>query len=164
MGDLLRMHTYQSDPRYLAHYPWAQRSIEDVRRMLDMFISYQREQPRRCYQLAVTAGEDGMLLGSCGLRKPAAETIRAELGYELDPAVWGHGYATECTRAMLTWGFAALGLSRVRAQCVSGNTRSARVLTKLGFRLEGRLREQSDTQEGTRDNLVFGLLAHEWRP
>ena len=68
-----------------------------MRAFVRMLTDLQFEQPRRKFQLAVTL--DGELIGNCGIRrKPASET-EADIGYELAPAFWGHGYATEAARA-----------------------------------------------------------------
>jgi [ribosomal protein S5]-alanine N-acetyltransferase len=55
------------------------------------------------------------------------------LGYWFDRAVWGLGYATEATRAIVKFAFDDLNLSHLRAGHAFDNTASARVLRKLGF-------------------------------
>jgi len=162
-GDWLPVLAYQSDPRYLRFYPWAGRTEEDARAFVGMFIDWQREERRVKFQLAIVLAEGGRLIGNCGVRKGCIEDRQAELGYELDPAYWGHGYATEAARAMLAFGFDDLRLHRIWGACVAGNAASAGVMEKLGMRLEGRLRE-SDWIEGRwYDSLVYGILEQEWR-
>ena len=60
-----------------------------------------------------------------------------ELGYWFTPAAHGKGYATEASRAVLAMQFAH-DESTVAAGYFLGNTRSARVLAKLGFVETGR--------------------------
>ena len=60
-----------------------------------------------------------------------------ELGYWFIPQVHGRGYATEAALAVLTMQFAH-DESTVTAGYFTGNTRSARVLAKLGFVETGR--------------------------
>jgi [ribosomal protein S5]-alanine N-acetyltransferase len=55
------------------------------------------------------------------------------LGYWFDRAVWGLGYATEATRAIVKFAFDDLKLSHLRAGHAFDNAASARVLRKLGF-------------------------------
>ncbi|MFB7280211.1 GNAT family N-acetyltransferase [Streptomyces hydrogenans] len=56
-----------------------------------------------------------------------------ELGYRLNRAAWGHGYATEGSRALIRKGFTDLGVERVTANTMAVNTRSRRVMEKSGL-------------------------------
>ena len=154
---------YQSDPRYLRYYPWTQRTAEDVQAFVQRFIDWQDEQPRTRFQFAITLRAGGGLIGSCGIRKETATAQQADLGYEIAPSHWGHGYATEAARAVLAFGFQDLRLHRVWASCVAENTASARVLEKLGMRQEGRLRENRWMKGRWWDTLVYGILQREWK-
>ena len=127
---------YQSDGRYLRFCPWAKRTPAAARAFVDQFTGWARQSPRYRYQLAVTLGQGGTLIGSCGIRKAAADDQEAELGYEIAPDHWGHGYATEAAVAMVGWAFGALGLHRIIAHCLAANRASARMLEKVGMTLE----------------------------
>ncbi len=149
---------YQSDPRYLRLYEWTARSEADVRAFVQMFIDQQQQQPRTRFQLAVTLKTDGRLIGNCGIRLPAAGSHDADIGYELAPDEWGHGYATEAARAIVRFGFEELGLHRISADTVADNIASTRVLTKLGMTLEGRLRDKLYYKGRYWDVLLFGMI------
>jgi len=58
----------------------------------------------------------------------------AELGYRLRREAWGNGYASEGAQALVAEAFGRLGFGRVRAQTMSINLGSRRVLEKAGFR------------------------------
>ena len=104
---------YQRDPRYLRYYEWADRTPGDAQRFVQMFLDQQQEQPRRKFQLAVGLKAGGQLIGNCGIRQTAADAHEADIGYELAPAHWGHGYATEAARAIVQFGFAELKVHRI---------------------------------------------------
>ena len=87
----------------------------------------------------------------------------AGVGYALDDTAWGQGYATEAMRALLQWAWDTLPLNRLQAEIDTRNTASARVLEKLGFRLEGTLREDCIVDGEVSDSGVYGLLRREWR-
>ena len=154
---------YQSTPRYLRFYPWQERAPDDVQAFLGGFLAWQREQPRARYQLAIVRRADGRLIGNCGIRQEHAGDFQAELGYELDPAYWGQGYATEVGRAMLAFGFKELHLHRVWAGCLAENAASAHVLEKLGMRREGHLRENQWMKGRWWDTWLYAILLHEWQ-
>jgi RimJ/RimL family protein N-acetyltransferase len=60
----------------------------------------------------------------------------AELGYRLRKPAWGNGYATEGSRALIRYGFVERKLRRIFAETMAVNTRSRRVMEKLGLRHE----------------------------
>ena len=157
------MLAYQRNPLYLRYYEWTDRSPEDVRQFVQMFLSQQKTEPRIKFQLAVALKSTGELIGNCGIRLEKPGDLQADMGYELDPRHWGHGYATEAASAVLAFGFSSLKLHRVWASCVADNLGSVRVLAKLGLRLEGRLREAAFYKDRYWDTLIFGILEREWR-
>jgi RimJ/RimL family protein N-acetyltransferase len=162
-GDWPAVLAYQQDPRYLRYYAWAERTPEAVQEFVGWFVAQQHAQPRLKFQFAVTLQSTGTFIGNCGARKESADACEASLGYELAPDYWGQGYATEAARAVLDFGFTHLGLHRITADCVADNTASAHVLTKLGFQLEGRLREREFYKSRWWDTLLFAILEPEWR-
>lgn len=161
--DLPALFAYQSDERYLRYYQWTERSEADAREFLQMLIGWQKEEPRRRFQLAITFPESGELIGSAGIRRKAESEFEADIGYELASQHWGRGYATEAARALLHFGFRDLKLHRISASLVGENTRSARVLERLGMTLEGRLRENEYFKGRWWDTLVYAILEDEWR-
>ena len=106
---------------------------------------------------------DGALIGNCGIRLEKPGGLAADIGYEIAPGYWGNGYATEAARAMLAFGMESLKLHRVWASCVADNLGSARVLLKLGMRLEARLREAEFYKDRYWDSLIFAILEEEWQ-
>ncbi|MFI6979100.1 GNAT family N-acetyltransferase [Embleya sp. NPDC050154] len=56
-----------------------------------------------------------------------------ELGYRLNRAAWGKGYATEGSCALIDKGFTDLGVERVTANTMSVNAGSRRVMEKAGL-------------------------------
>ena len=105
-------------------------------------IDFYLERPDAPYnRWIVVRRADGEPLGTCGFHKWNRQHRRAEIGYDLSPDYWGHGYMREAVAAMLQHGFATLGLHRIEAIVAMANEASARLLQQLGFRHEGRLRD-----------------------
>ena len=66
-------------------------------------------------------------IGFVGLQRVPFEahfTPAVEVGWRLDPAHWGHGYATEAALACLDLGFGPLGLEEIVSMTTPGNARS----------------------------------------
>ncbi len=83
--------------------------------------------------LAVIERASGRLLGRVGL-KHWPQFGETEAGWLLRRDAWGHGYATEASRAVLDWGFETLPLAYVTAMIAPANERSIQVARRLGFR------------------------------
>lgn len=94
-----------------------------------------------------------------------ARDVEAELGWTLDPAYAGHGYATEAIRAVIDVCFGALGLRRVHAGCFADNEPSWRLMERIGMRREEFSRKTALHRSGEwLDGMNYGLLAEEWPP
>jgi RimJ/RimL family protein N-acetyltransferase len=153
---------YQRDPRYLRFYEADHRTPEEVRSFVGRFIAQQNETPRQKYQLAIVLRAPEHLIGNVGIRIRTAGAHQADIGYEIDPQQWGHGYASEAAREIVRFGFEDLGLHRITAHCLAENTASARVLEKLGMQLEGRMRDSEHFKGRYWDTLHFAILEEEW--
>lgn len=130
-GDLQEYVAIQGDPRFVEFYGPEETGPDFARGLLDRFIAWAAEQPRRNYQLAIV--RDDRVVGSCGIRMEGHPPGTAELGLELAPEHWGQGLASEAARAILRFGFQDLGLREVRGETVTENTRVQRLVERLGF-------------------------------
>jgi RimJ/RimL family protein N-acetyltransferase len=92
-----------------------------------------------------------------------AKGRQVELGWVLDPAYTGHGYATEAVRALLGVCFEQLGMHRVVALCFADNEASWRLMERVGMRREGHMLRDSLHRSGVwMDGLTYAMLAEEW--
>jgi RimJ/RimL family protein N-acetyltransferase len=87
----------------------------------------------------------------------------AEIGFIFDPRHQGKGFATEAARALLDWAFGSAEVHRVIGRTEVRNTASARVLEKLGMRLEGHFVENEWVKNEWQSELVYAILAREWK-
>ncbi|WP_108446684.1 GNAT family N-acetyltransferase [Halomonas denitrificans] len=79
---------------------------------------------------------EGTPIGMCGLVK-RDELAGPDLGYAFLPAFCGRGYAFEAAAAVLDQGMAAHALEAVLAVTLPDNSRSHRLLNRLGFSATG---------------------------
>lgn len=151
---LFALHSNARVLRYWDAPPWT----EGVR--AERFIAACRQMAAEGSgaRLAMDRLTDGVFLGWCSLTRWNPVYRSASLGYCLDDAAWGHGYATEAARALLQWAFETVDLNRVQAETDTRNIASARVLEKCGFVREGTLRENCVVNGEVSDSWVFGLL------
>lgn len=105
----------------------------------------------------------GPLIGTCKLGALSFRHRRAEVGFLLRRDRWGQGLAADALAVLFGFCFGRLALHRLEADVDPSNTRSLRLLEKLGFQREGRLRERWQTQGDPRDAIFLGLLRPDWR-
>jgi RimJ/RimL family protein N-acetyltransferase len=158
---------------------WAYRRQEPVSRWLGGHAEDLEEyratflDPARL-STAIVAERDGQVIGDLMVRREdawaqaevadRARGVQAELGWVLDPAYGGRGYATEAVRALLRVCFEDLGLRRVVALCFYDNEASWRLMERVGMRREAHNVRDSLHRSGEwLDGLVYALLAEEWR-
>lgn len=80
------------------------------------------------------------LIGYCGFFLQSIEQQReVEIGYRLAKKYWGQGLATEAAQAVLEYGQQRFRFKRFICLIDPQNTRSIRVATKLGMKLEKKL-------------------------
>ena len=106
----------------------------------------------------------GLTPGSGRVLNEIDETNRgANFRISLKRAFWGQGYGSEAARLLLGYGFGALGLHRIGLEVFAFNPRAVRAYEKLGFKLEGRLREVLHWDGRYHDALVMSLLEREYQ-
>jgi len=112
---------------------------------------------------AVELRATGELVGDISLLWASVPHRQGELGFVFHRAHHGNGYATEAAWPMLAFAFEVVGLHRVIGRLEPRNRGSARVLEKLGMRQEAHLVENEWVKGEWQSELVYALLAREWR-
>ncbi|UXW86010.1 GNAT family N-acetyltransferase [Microbacterium azadirachtae] len=159
---------------------WRYRRLDDVSRWLttaptdaEAFGAHFADPERLAVTLLVELPGTGVI-GDIMLRvedawaqaevRALAAGVQAELGWAMDPAHQGKGYATEAVRAVMAACFTTLGLRRVHAGCFAANEPSWRMMERLGMRREEHSRGTALHRSGEwMDGMNYGILAEEWR-
>jgi ribosomal-protein-serine acetyltransferase len=105
---------------------------------------------------------DGELVGVVGTHRIDWENRVTGLGYWIDKGHEGRGIMVRSVAAVLDYVFLNLALHRVEIRAATGNTRSRAIPERLGFRLEGVLRQDHRVGDVWQDLAVYGLLHGEW--
>jgi len=114
----------------------------------------------------------GQLLAATGIHRLAEQEVpaggRGELGYWSAEWARGKGVMTDASRLVCKWAFTdtgdgGLGLARIDWYAEVGNDASRRVAEKLGFTIEGTMRQRIVHQGQRRDAWAGGLLRGELR-
>lgn len=103
--------------------------------------------------------EGSRIIGDIAIWLDSDSEQKGEIGWILDPAASGHGFATEAAIAVLNVAFDHYGLHRVFAQMDSRNTASANLARRIGMREEAHLRKDWWSKGEWTDTLIFGMLS-----
>ncbi len=114
--------------------------------------------------LGIMVRETEQFIGVAGLHQLDPRNRHAQFGIFVgEKSAWGKGYGTEATRLMVCHAFDTLNLNRVWLHVYEYNERAVRVYQKVGFQIEGRLRQDTFRDGRYWDTLVMAVLRDEWR-
>jgi len=77
---------------------------------------------------------------------------------------WGRGFGSESTRLMVEYGFYRLNLNRIDLGVYLEHAGAVRAYEKVGFKVEGQLRQDLFHEGVFKDRLWMGLLRSEYKP
>jgi ribosomal-protein-serine acetyltransferase len=106
---------------------------------------------------------DDAMIGTVGFHDLDTANRHAAIGYWIDYRHQGKGIITRCCRVLIDHLFNTMNLNRVQINCNVENERSRAVPERLGFSLEGTLREVELVDGRFGDWAVYGLLRSEWQ-
>jgi ribosomal-protein-alanine N-acetyltransferase len=86
------------------------------------------------------------------------------LGYALAERQQGRGLMSEALRLGIDYMFGDMNLHRISANYMPHNTRSATLLKRLGFMVEGYARDYLRIEGRWQDHILTSLLNPAWRP
>jgi ribosomal-protein-alanine N-acetyltransferase len=142
------------------HKPWlvAPHTREHFRDL----VSRSRKSSQECF--FVCAIETAELVGVINLNEVVRGMFQsAYLGYYAFEPFSGSGYMTEGLALVLDQAFGPLGLNRLEANIQPENKRSSRLVSRLGFRLEGFSPRYLKIGGRWRDHERWAVLASEWK-
>lgn len=163
VGDVDAIHAYASREDVCRYIPWMPRTRDEVAAWLPRRAVTTIDAPGQGASLAITLAATGELIGDAMIIWASDEHRTGEIGYVVNPAHAGHGYATEAARAMLAMAFDRFDLRRMVARVDARNPASAAVLHRIGMRQEAVLTENEWFKGAWSTEIDFALLQREWR-
>ena len=118
----------------------------------------------RGHDLMWIVEEDGEPVGWVSLTVINWEHHTATMGYSLEPRAWGRGIGTRAVSMLLDLAFGSGRMHRVECTIMVENEASRRLVERLGFTQEGRLRSLVEMPGGRRDFYLYSILREEWAP
>jgi RimJ/RimL family protein N-acetyltransferase len=156
VDEIEAMYRWHGNPAVARYLTWGASSIADSRKLLELALAEQERSDREYVYLAIELKTLSSVIGDAGfhwISRNDGERI-GELGYFLEPAFWGRGYATEAARAILRCAFEDLNATQMQASCDERNLASERVMRNCGMR-----RDPGHERLGRR---LYSLSRMEW--
>mgnify|MGYP000032261211 CR=1 FL=1 len=129
-----------------------------VKRMIEIM--------ERCpYPTSIIFGieTDGKLIGVTSLDKINWISRNAYISIAIyDTNFWGKGIGEEATRLLLEYAFEYLNLYKINLEVYEYNERAIKLYKKIGFKEEGRLKENNLRHGKHRDVIIMGMTAREY--
>ncbi|MFH9858334.1 GNAT family N-acetyltransferase [Streptomyces sp. NPDC017202] len=104
------------------------------------------------------------LVGAASLWGIDAHNRTAHLGISVLPEFRGRGFSSDIVRVLCEYGFAVRGLQRLQVETMADNAPMIAAAKRAGFTIEGTLRRSAWVYGAFVDQVILGLLAHEWTP
>lgn len=141
---LARLH---ADPRAMRYWSTAAWAADDIPRA-EAFLDDVEAGARggALLRFAARRPRSPVLVGWVSLFRIAPPRPRTEIGYLLDPAMWGRGLGREMIALALGHAIGTLGAQRIEAEVDPMNLASCRVLESLGFHRERLVRDRWRTE------------------
>jgi RimJ/RimL family protein N-acetyltransferase len=169
-GDLVRLRPLEPEDAD-ALYRW--HNDEEVMRWLQSYyheslaglrkrLADRQENSYEKVTLCIETLEERKLIGLVALRGAEPVNARAEVDIYLgEQEYWGGGYGTDALRRMCRYGFDTLRLHSIELTVVEANERAVRSYQKIGFQVDGRLRQSFFRDGQWYDELLMCVLEEE---
>ena len=152
------LYAYLSDPEVVKFEPYKPFDREGCR---------MEAQSRAANPSFVAVELDGRVIGNLYMGWEDEHTC--EVGWVLNRAYYGRGYAAEAARALIGYAFDREGAHRIIAMCDPLNVPSWRLCERLGMRREAYFRKNvyffcdDEGEPLWKDTYVYAILAEEWK-
>jgi RimJ/RimL family protein N-acetyltransferase len=162
LPDILE-YSSSSDFWLLRNLDWKPTS-EDAKKYWETQRELRFEDDPQWLSLVIELKDQEKIVGNTGLGViKSGEHKQGTIGWLLGSAYQGKGYATEAARALLSFGFNEMILHRISARTGLDNTRSWRLMERLGMRREAHFRQSHVVKGEWRDEVIYAILAVEWK-
>lgn len=162
INDAEALFNYRSDSTANKYQGWIPITINDSIDFIKNRISPTVDKINTWFQFAIIKKENNELIGDIGIHFFDPDKYQVEIGFTLDEAQQGNGYATEALRATINYLFYELNKRRIIASIDPRNTNSIKLVSRLGFRKEAHFRKSILINGEWVDDLIYALLIDEW--
>ena len=144
-SDLADLFALYRDPEMRRYFPDGTRTYAETQEELEWYRNGHPEHPALGLWATVEKATN-QFIGRCGLLPWTIDgCFEVEVAYMIAKTHWRQGFGTEAAQAILDYGFAQLGLSRLICLMLPENLPSSKVATKIGMRFEKEISDATGT-------------------
>jgi len=103
------------------------------------------------------------IIGGIGMHDWDQATKKAQIGYWITKEYEGKGIVNKSLSGFITYLFDKVGLNKIEIHFTPANKKSAKVAERLGFKIEGVIRQSVLRNGQPEDMVIAGLLKSEWK-
>lgn len=159
-ADANDLYDIYSDPRVAEFYDFDPiQTIEQADELIRRFTRW--FQADQAVRWGMFAKADQRMIGTCCFDAFQVNYHSVNLGYNLRSDHWGQGFVSEACSAIIDYAFnygLASPVNRIQAITDPANVRSSQVLERLGFQLEGVMRQYGFWKGAYHDMKLFSRL------
>ncbi|WP_232337540.1 GNAT family N-acetyltransferase [Thermoactinomyces sp. CICC 23799] len=143
--------------------PWAQTPPSKEQAEINVRQAHSKFLERTDLRFHLFHKETKDFVGSSGLHRIDWSVPKFEIGYWCRKSYMRQGYITEAVRGLSVFAFEILKANRVEIRCDQRNVRSRKVAERLGYRLEGILRNfQVSPDRQLENTCVYAMIAEDF--
>ncbi|MCL2098946.1 MAG: GNAT family N-acetyltransferase [Oscillospiraceae bacterium] len=133
--DYIDMHEYSADSDVTKYLVW--RPHTSLAETKNYACGLQKKyKSGKFFDWGLVLKETGKLIGTCGFTSVNLNKNSCEVGYVLSRKYWGRGLMPEALELVMDFAFTYFKFDRVEARFLEGNTKSLRVMQKMGMVLD----------------------------
>lgn len=148
--------------QYLRRWlPWldTNKTVDDSREFISQIAVSQEKQ----IAFHTSIRNEGVIAGMIGIQNIDWLNRKAAIGYWIGEEFQGKGLVTAACSSIIEFAFLELELNRLEMYCATGNHKSRKVPERLGFRLEGVLKQSEWLYDHYVDHVLYALVREEWK-
>lgn len=135
-------------------WPPKTKSHEDTESFIKLCLSGLSENK----ELACGIEYHGRLVGVITLNEINQDLKKVIIGYWVSAECQGKGFITKSCKALIEYAFDKLGMTKIQIHVATENIPSQKVCERLGFHLEGTIKNSENLHGVIVDHNIYGLM------
>lgn len=161
-SDAPSLFKYCSSPTSAKFGAWRlHESVEETKSYIKWLLKSAKQ--GEYFTWGIVLKENGQLIGTCSYSEVDPVFKVAEIGYGIQKAYQGNGYAKEAVGKIVEYGFCTVGFQKMYARIMKENERSQNLVEKLRFGKEGFIKKGVYAHGKAKDIYIYGITDDEYQ-